>query len=296
MNIEQLMYIVVVAKVKSLAKASKTLNISQSAISQAITKLESELNIKIFDRTKTGAVTTKEGDKIIEKAQNALCAIYQVKEEAHNQMKLNDFLSISTIPGLTSPILNTYLSFKNKHSNLRIEVNEKGSIEIIEDVKNDLIDIGFIALNKANIDLVNGLDFSPIIEGELKLYSLKHSEPISIELLKDQIFVLYKDEYVEEYISNFQKIYGPIDVFLKTSNIEVIIRAVAELGAVTIGHDVSSFFDPSFPSKKMKSIQTPDFMDTTFRFGWIKKNDLKISSEANKYIAEVNKILLAHEK
>ncbi len=36
MNIEQLMYIVEVAKVRSLGEAAKTLNISQSALSQAI--------------------------------------------------------------------------------------------------------------------------------------------------------------------------------------------------------------------------------------------------------------------
>lgn len=61
MNIEQLMYIVEVAKVRSLGEAAKTLNISQSALSQAITKFENELNIKIFNRTRAGTIPTKEG-------------------------------------------------------------------------------------------------------------------------------------------------------------------------------------------------------------------------------------------
>ncbi|WP_243356110.1 LysR family transcriptional regulator [Bacillus litorisediminis] len=296
MNIEQLTYIIEVAHTKSLAKAAKTLNISQSALSQAITRLESELNLKIFDRNRTGAVTTKEGDKIIEKAQNALHAIFQIKEEARNQNNnLNELLRISTIPGLTEPIIDTYLLFKNNKTSLNIEVNEKGSFEIIEDVKKDHIDIGFIAINKANMELINELDFTPVLSGKIMVFASKDSplasnkEGITTDSLKEQLFVLYKDEYVHEFIANFQRLYGPVNIFFKTTNLDMINKVIKELGAITIGHDVSARFNPNYPSYQMVGLDIPNFFDTSFRFGWIKKNDNKLSKEAKIYIEEVNK-------
>lgn len=299
MNIEQLTYIVEVSKKKSLAKASQTLNISQSALSQAITRLESELNVKIFQRSRTGAITTKEGDRIIEKAQQALIAIYQIKEEAKQLLtNLNDTLRISVLPGLTNPIIDTYLAFKEKKSTLKIEVNEKASMEIIEDVKEDKIDVGFIAINKANIDFIQELNFTPIIDGKILVYAPKDSalsttnEVITMDLLKQQKFVLYKDEYVQEFITNFQQLYGPIDIFLKTTNLDVINKAVMELGAITIGHDASVLYNTYFPTNQVIPLDIVDSFDTSFRFGWINKYDNKLSAEALHFINQVNTLLM----
>ncbi|QQZ08664.1 LysR family transcriptional regulator [Heyndrickxia vini] len=298
MNIEQLTYIVEVAKTKSLAKAAEILNISQSGLSQAISRLESELNIKLFIRSRTGAVTTKEGDAIIEKAQDALYALYQIKAEAKHQLNnINDLLRISAIPGLAGPIIDTYILLKQKESTLKIEVNEKASMEIIEDIKDDKTDIGFIAINKASIDLVSDLHFIPVMNGKISVYTSIDSplantmERMTVDLLKTQKFVLYKDEYVQNFINNFQRLYGPIDVFFKTTNLDVITKAVMELGAVTIGHDISAVFNHSFPSDTVKAIEIADLSDTSFRFGWLKKHDNKLSNEAKHYIEEVNKML-----
>ncbi|MFD1849719.1 LysR family transcriptional regulator [Oceanobacillus bengalensis] len=299
MSIEQLTYIVEVAKSKSLAAAAKNLNISQSALSQAITKLESELNVKIFIRSRAGVITTREGDRLIEKAQNVLYSIFQLKKEANQINNFNDSLRISLIPGLISPIVDTYLSFKEKGSNLKIEVNEKASLKIVEDIKNDEIDTGFIAVNKGNFDLVTGLQFTPITEGKLLVYAsersgLTHSnKSILPDVLKEQQFVLYKDEYVLDFVSNFQRLFGPIDIFFQTTNLEIINKAVVEHGAVTIGHDISTKFQhPTLSSKRVKALDTGDLFDTSFKFGWIKKFDYKLSEEAKLYIEEVNSILM----
>ncbi|MEK3979243.1 LysR family transcriptional regulator [Psychrobacillus sp. FSL K6-2836] len=298
MNIEQLTYIVEVANSNSLATAAKTLNISQSALSQAITKLESELNLKIFNRSRTGAVTTKEGDYIVEKAKSALNAIYQIKEEAKNQLNnLNDVLRLSTIPGLADPIIDTYLSYSKRGSHLKVEVDEKSSLEIIEDIISNKIDIGFIALNKTNTNLVNELNFTPIIEGKILVYAsneshiAKTNDVVTADLLKKQTFVLYKDEYVQGFITNFQRLYGPINISFKTTNLDMITKAVTELGFVTIGHDVSTKFNPNYPSNKMTTLSIVDSFDTSFRFGWIKKNENKLSEQAKLYVNEVNEIL-----
>ncbi|MDQ0271662.1 LysR family transcriptional regulator [Cytobacillus purgationiresistens] len=298
MNIEQLNYIVEVSKAKSLAVAAKTLNVSQSALSQAITKLESELNLKVFNRTRTGAVTTKEGDRIVEKAQNALHAIYEIKEEAHKQLNsLNDILRISAIPGLTSPIIDTYLSCKEKTPIFKLEVHEKGSMEIIHDIQNEDIDIGFIALKKENMDLVNDLLFTPVVTGKILAFVSRYSplaenDILTADMLKQQTFVLYRDEYVQEFIAHFQRVHGPVEVFFTATSIEAILKAVIEIDAVSIGHDISAIYFPKDHIDQYQTLEIEGYTDSPFRFGWIQKKDYKLSKEASKFIQEVNNILL----
>ncbi|MEI2406378.1 LysR family transcriptional regulator [Niallia taxi] len=299
MNIEQLIYIVEVAKVKSLGEAAKTLNISQSALSQAITKFEAELDIKIFNRTRSGTVPTKEGDLLIAKSQKALKAIYQIEDEAKQINHLNDLLRITVIPGLIGPIVDTYLDFKKNDSTLKIEINEKSSMDIIVDLKNDKIDIGFIAINKKNMDAVTGFQFTPVTKGKLLVFASKDSaiaktkEIIKPNVLKEQLFVLYKDEYVHSFISDFHRLYGPINIFLKTTDTQIITNTIIKLGAITIGHNISAEFNQNFPYKdEIIALETEDFFDTSFTFGWIKKYDNKLAREANLFIEKVSNILI----
>ncbi|UPO89974.1 LysR family transcriptional regulator [Niallia sp. Man26] len=299
MNIEQLMYIVEVAKVRSLGEAAKTLNISQSALSQAITKFENELNIKIFNRTRAGTIPTKEGDLLIAKSQNALKAIYQIEDEAKQINHLNDLLRITVIPGLIGPIVDTYLDYKKKDSKLKIEINEKSSMDIIVDLKNDKIDIGFIAINRKNMDAVTGFQFTPVRKGKLLVFASKDSviaktkDVIKPNVLKEQLFVLYKDEYVQSFISNFNRLYGPIDIFLKTTDTQIITNTILKLEAITIGHDISAEFNQNFPYKEnIVALEIENFSDTSFTFGWIKKHDNKLARETNLFIEKVSNILI----
>ena len=69
MRLEQLQYVVEIDKTRSISKAAKNLYITQPSISAAISALEKELNIKIFERTKNGVDPTPEGEKIVFLAQ-----------------------------------------------------------------------------------------------------------------------------------------------------------------------------------------------------------------------------------
>ena len=65
MNIDQLQYIIEVSEQGTIAKAAEKLHVSHSAISQAITSLESELDITIFNRSRSGSKCTAEGKAVI---------------------------------------------------------------------------------------------------------------------------------------------------------------------------------------------------------------------------------------
>lgn len=298
MNIEQLNYIVEVAKTRSLAVACKTLNVTQSALSQAITKLESELNLKIFDRTRTGAVTTKEGDAIIEKAISALQSIYEIKEEAFRQINnRNDLVRISTIAGITTPIINTYLTFKENNSLLKLEVNEKESTDVIEDVKNNIANLGFIALSESKTALVSDLMFTPVACGKIRVFvsslsSLASKKSISPKQLSKKTFALYKDGDIEEFITHFQNEHGMVDILLTTSSLDSLFKTLHETGTVSFCLDVTTDYIEQFQTRQLVTLDIGGYVSPMFQFGWIQKKDYKMSKEANAFMAKVNERII----
>ena len=68
MRIEQLEYLIEIAKTNSISIAAENLYVSQPSISEAIKKLEGELGIKLLERTKTGSYLTPIGKSIAEQA------------------------------------------------------------------------------------------------------------------------------------------------------------------------------------------------------------------------------------
>ena len=81
MNIQQLTYIVEIAKCKSISRASEYLFVSQPALSQQIRNLEKELGYRVFRRTSKGLELTEKGNLFYEKAQEMLEDWNRFKEE-----------------------------------------------------------------------------------------------------------------------------------------------------------------------------------------------------------------------
>jgi DNA-binding transcriptional LysR family regulator len=146
MNIEQLKYIVEVAKTKSITAASQNYYVSQSGISRSIASLENELGIKLFNRTRTGVEPTEEGKKLIDKAYEIVSKINEFEEQVR---KLNEdskgVLKISAVPGLFSTILlDSFQNFLKDHQNIKVEIDENTTEAIIEGINQSKINIGLI--------------------------------------------------------------------------------------------------------------------------------------------------------
>ena len=63
MHFNQIEYFLEVAKCKSITKASETLYISKTALSESISRMEKELGFKVFERSNHGVELTEAGEK-----------------------------------------------------------------------------------------------------------------------------------------------------------------------------------------------------------------------------------------
>jgi len=80
MTITQLNYIITLEKTRNFTKAANICKVSQPTLSMQIQKLEEELKIKIFDRTKKPIELSKVGNKIVNQAKKIIIEFDKMDE------------------------------------------------------------------------------------------------------------------------------------------------------------------------------------------------------------------------
>ena len=145
MNIEYLYYFYKVAITGSISKVAQSVHISQSALSQQISKLEEILGCKLLERSNKGVELTDKGlivlkyvDNIIRTYEAMLQHIKSADENERN-IKIEACWSIATysLPCVMYEI-------KKKFANYNFELNPNESDEIEQNLMNNICDIGVI--------------------------------------------------------------------------------------------------------------------------------------------------------
>ncbi len=136
------------ARFASFSKAAQHLYISQSAISQCIHQLESDLNVKLFSRSRRGVVLTKEGSLLFQKIETAMQAIEQGENLLERLQHLESgALTIAAGDTITSHFLLPYLEkFHSLYPQIRIEMANSYSSHMIEFVKDGKAELAFVNL------------------------------------------------------------------------------------------------------------------------------------------------------
>lgn len=147
MNIQQLEYIAAVDTWRHFATAAEKTNVTQPTLSMMIRKLEDELEIKIFDRSKQPVEPTPEGKEIILRARQIMADVSQLKEFAKGlKNDVSGEIRIAIIPTLAPYLLPLFLpSFVDKYPQLRVKISELVTHDIIEALKHGDADIGVLA-------------------------------------------------------------------------------------------------------------------------------------------------------
>lgn len=151
-----------VAMTKNISKAASDLYISQPAISKAINRLESNLECKLFTRNSRGVVLTNEGEILFEQIKEAVEAIKEGEEKIKLAGELGvGRLSIGVSTTLCKHVLLPYLEkYVNKYPHVKVSISCQSSMETIQALEQDKIDIGFIGYPVSK----NSLTYKPVME------------------------------------------------------------------------------------------------------------------------------------
>ena len=147
MNFQQLEYILAVDQHKHFAKAANYCHVTQATLSGMIKKLEEEVGIVIFDRSRQPIKTTDEGLQIIALARQILQLqnnIHQIKSESSQEP--SGLIRLGIIPTIANSVLPIILPpLLSKYADLELEIVEITTDEIIRQMKADQIDAGILA-------------------------------------------------------------------------------------------------------------------------------------------------------
>jgi LysR family hydrogen peroxide-inducible transcriptional activator len=155
MTLVQLEYIVALNKYRHFVTAAEKCYITQPTLSMQIQKLEDELDVKIFDRSKQPVEPTVIGEKIIKQAMIVLESANKIPEMIQEiRGTIQGDLNIGIIPTIAPYLVPLFITQTIKeYPDLHIQIEELLTDQITEALINNDLDIGIIAtpLNEPGI-------------------------------------------------------------------------------------------------------------------------------------------------
>ena len=147
MTITQLHYVLAVAEHKNFTLAAEKCFVTQPTLSMQIQKLEEELDIQIFDRSKKPIQLTDIGEKIVQQAKSIVSESDRIKDIVDQQKGYfgGDF-RIGIIPTIMPTLLPMFLNnFIRKYPKINLIIDELTTEEIIKRLKNGQLDAAIAA-------------------------------------------------------------------------------------------------------------------------------------------------------
>ncbi len=147
MTITQLQYLIAVDNHRHFARAAEACFVTQPTLSMQIQKLEEELGVLLFDRSKHPVRPTNIGEKIIDQARTVVYEtnrIDQILQAGKNQ--LEGPFKLGVIPTVASSLIPRFIEgFHTKFPKIQLQVQELQTENILEKLRLDELDAGILA-------------------------------------------------------------------------------------------------------------------------------------------------------
>lgn len=242
MNIQQLEYIVAVDNHRHFVQAAEHCNVTQPTLSMMIRKLEEELSVKIFDRTKQPIVPTSIGREIIDQAKTILREASRMNEIAkHFNGNLSGELRVGVIPTIAPYLLPRFVNpFISNYSDIKLHVSEMITERIISELKIGNLDVGIIASLSEESSLreipLYKERFYAYVSENTGLYAKQYILPTDIE--PNELWLLEEGHCFRTQIQRLCELsrnsqFGSSFSY-RSGSIETLIRMVERNGGITI--------------------------------------------------------------
>lgn len=233
MEFHQLEYFLAVTKFKSFSRAADEIKISQSSLSQQISKLEEELGVTLFSRTTRSVQLTLVGMEFAEYAQQILSAL------ADAQQCINDYLSVekTQLSLGVLPVIKQYhcsgllASFQQAYPGIELNTLEERRSELFRLLASGKIDAAIVQYT----DPDPGFRFHNLFTEQLAAVTgichvLASQESVSLSELQHEQFIIPPID--SGHFPNFsfacQTAGFQPQVLLRSSSVDTILGLVRE--------------------------------------------------------------------
>ena len=237
MEIRQLKYFLQVCKDKSFTKAARHLYITQQALSQSVKKLECELGISLFDRSKNGIELTNVSELILDDIDSFINHYDMLYDKIRSKSKIpQGNINIGVPPGIISYFATQFLMpFHYIYPDINLNIVEVPDLICENNIIDGTFDIACTIYPVTNNDLI----FIPIIRKKSILMvhkdnPLSKKKTIRFKDLSNEKIVTF-EEHFKRYHTTVEKClnagFTP-NIIYKTTMIDVIESFVSKNLAV----------------------------------------------------------------
>ena len=230
LTLKQIDYALAVGKNLHFKKAADECYVSPSTLSNAITELETQLGVKIFERNNKKVIVTSLGREILSKAKKIKLEVKNIHELAqHNVDGLSSSLSIGIIPTISPYFLPLVLpKIQKEFSNLQLKIEEGQSQILTNRVKEGDLDMAILALPYDVQDLMSFKfweeDFFWVSHSQNK--NAGKSEIRASELEHSELMLLEDGHCLKDHILDACNIDSSSQYSLKASSLNTLIQLV----------------------------------------------------------------------
>lgn len=304
MTLQNMRYIVEVAKHHSVSRAAAVLYMTQSALSAAVKDAEEELGIQIFLRTNRGVKLTPDGEDCLRYCREILEQADRFAARYKNRDTVNTYFSVSAqhLPFA----VRAFDELLTDHSPNRYNaaIYEVPTGQLIQDVASGISEFGVLAVTADQLKMLNktlaagDLYFTQL--ACLKTYvflrrehPLGSEEQLTLNQLKQYPYVTYDRSADPIYFTEETLLYEPLDRCIHVSDRATKMSVIRSSDAFSIGVDLPNFNrDIYFQNRSTELIAIP-FADQMEQIlvGFLEKNGNIKSEIGQKYIELLGKHL-----
>lgn len=264
MTITQLQYVLAVAEYQNFTLAAEKSFVTQPTLSMQVQKLEDELNVLIFDRSKKPISVTEVGKKIVAQAKNIVNEANRIKDIVDQEKGFigGDFI-LGIIPTVMPTLLPMFLkTFINKYPKVNLIIKEQNTESLIRNIQDGHIDAA-IAATPLEIEFIKErpLYYEPFVGYVPKNHRLGNIKTIKPDDLDVSDVLLLQDGHCfRDGVINLCK--APKDVSnehfqLQSGSFETLVNLADEDMGMTLLPYLNTLELDDFKKKNLKYFDNP---------------------------------------
>ncbi|MET9269490.1 LysR family transcriptional regulator [Kribbella sp. NPDC003557] len=267
MELRQLEYFVAVAHERSFTLAARRLHVVQSAVSAAISALEKDLKVTLFERNAQRVVLTEAGTALLPEALAVLDAVQGARDVVDELgAGMRGRVRVGLLPGLGLIDLPAAAGeFRRRHPNveLQLRVEPEGSAGVIVGLRNGDIDVGFLGVADGSVpreltawELLRVPQVLAVPVG----HRLARRRSVRVADLADEAFVDFPPGFGTRTL---------IDQKFEAAGIErrVVVEAIGiENGVQFLSHGVGLGILPGYAVAGVEALRAVPIADETFQW------------------------------
>lgn len=280
MDIKQLTYFVTIVEEGTITHAANKLHMAQPPLSTQLKLLEDELGIKLIERGARKIKITDAGKILYKRAKNILEITNSTTKEIEEFRKgIQGTLRLGTISSSGTVLLSKrIIEFNKKYPNIKFEIHEGNTYELIEKINSGIIEVGIVRtpFNSQNFECLF-LETEPMVAVMSSDYNFKsQKDKILLEDLKDMPLILYR-RFEKILLAEFQELGLEPNIFCINDDARTtILWARAGLGIGIVPESAINF--DFMDNIKYKEINK-DTLRTQISAIWIKERYLSMAAK-----------------